>query len=315
MKPTGQTWPDEDHRWKEKEWERYANELVSMDHSLRGGSYQRIPDRNGDCGLEGIADTGDGYQSYADQGSEDADQRIQKQKQKIYTDLNKLSEFREFWTEYFGDRKLKRWTLLVPKFEDKAVVQHGKKRAKELKKVKLPFIDPSFDVYVKSIEDFPAAKLMVRDPRLPKGDGKPIPPGQIAAFKKKKPEFVKKIDDKLEKAMPTRNEEKREAYRESLLEWHLRSSNYLKELERYFPPQWEALEELIATTGRSIESEAPFDNRSASARLTETRRDFARTLEHDMKYIVPSDREAVSWGTLTLWLGICRLDFPETEDA
>jgi hypothetical protein len=315
MKSTDRALPDGDHRWKEKEWERYANELVSMDHSLRGGSYQRIPDRNGDCGLEGIADTGDGYQSYADQGSEDADQRIQKQKQKIYTDLNKLSEFREFWTEYFGDRKLKRWTLLVPKFEDKAVVQHAKKRAKELKKLKLPFLDPSFDVYVKSIEDFPAARLIIRDPRLPKGDGKPIPPGKIAAFKKKEADFVKNIDKKLKKAMPKGNEESREAQRESLLEWHLQSSNYLEELHRRFPPQWEELEELIATTGRSIESEAPFDNRPASVRLTETRREFARTLENHMKYIVPSDREAVSWGTLTLWLGICPLDFPENADA
>jgi hypothetical protein len=70
---------DGDHKWKEKEWEHYANELVSTDHSLRNGSYQRIPDRNGDCGLEGVSDYGCGYQSYADQ-------RIEKQKKKIYED-------------------------------------------------------------------------------------------------------------------------------------------------------------------------------------------------------------------------------------
>lgn len=306
---------DGSHVWNEKEWERYANELAAMDHGLRGGSYQRIPDRNGDCGLEGVADTGDGYQSYADQNTTDADQRIQKQKDKIYDDLKKLETFKDFWTDYFEDRKLKRWTLLVPKFEDKDVVKYAKKRAKEIRKLNLPFVDDKFDVYVKSIEDFPAAKLIVRDPRLPKGDGKPIPADMVMEFKKQEPKFVQTIDDKLKKSMPTKSDAEREAYREKLLNWHLRSDNYLKGLERLYPPQWEDLQELISTTGESIESEGPFDSRIPGTRLTETRKEFAKTLEQQMPFIFQTDRDVVSWGTVALWLGICPLDFPEDSNA
>ncbi|ADG68967.1 hypothetical protein Plim_3152 [Planctopirus limnophila DSM 3776] len=299
------------HAWKEKEWERYANELVSIDHGLRGGSYQRIPDRNGDCGLEGVADSGDGYQSYADQGTADADERIQKQKNKIYIDLKKLETYKDFWTAYFEDRKLTRWTLLVPKFEDKDVLKYAKKRAKETRKLNLPFIDDNFDVYVKSIEDFPAATLIVRDPRLPRGDGKPVSANKVIEFKMQEPHFVQMIDKKLKKAMPHATDTEREAYREKLLNWHLRSDNYQKGLERLYPPQWEDLQELISTTGESIESEGPLDSRMPGTRLNETRKEFAKTLEQEMPFIFQADRDIVSWGTIALWLGICPLDFPE----
>ena len=76
--------------WNEKEWEQYANSLLSTHYGMNHGSYQRIPDRGGDRGLEGVTDCGCGYQCYADQESKTNEARTRKQKKKILEDLNKL---------------------------------------------------------------------------------------------------------------------------------------------------------------------------------------------------------------------------------
>src|SRR5262249_53356038 len=101
-------------QWGEKEWQGYANELLSVHYSLLKCVYQRVPDTNGDCGLEGVSDSGDGYQSYADQQSKDNDDRVRKQKKKILTDLKKLDQYKAWWSSFLGPTKLRRWVLLVP---------------------------------------------------------------------------------------------------------------------------------------------------------------------------------------------------------
>ena len=65
--------------WSEKEWERYANNLLSTHYGMNHGCYQRIPDTGGDCGLEGVADCGCAYQCYADQESKTNEERTRKE--------------------------------------------------------------------------------------------------------------------------------------------------------------------------------------------------------------------------------------------
>jgi hypothetical protein len=302
-------------QWGEKEWEGYANNLLSTHHSLFGGSYQRIPDIAGDNGLEGIADTGDAYQCYADQDTKTHKERVQKQKDKIKDDLEKLDINRAWWASFLGPRKIRRWTLMVPVVADKDVVAYGRKKGRELLAKKLPFIDAKFEVYVKSDQDFPNALLIAREPRLPKGSGKPATSTQIATFKDKNPQFIQYLDDKLRKVLDNQSDAKRGEYRDKLLRWHLDASNFIDDLHARFPTEWEELVALITRKGDSIEAENLLVRGPAHQRLAGVRRDFATTLGVAHQFLNEGDRELVSWGTVSKWLGECTLDFPDGCNA
>jgi hypothetical protein len=302
-------------QWGEKEWQSYANGLLSTHYNLFRGSYQRIPDLGGDHGLEGISDCGDAYQCYADQGSKDNDERTRKQKKKIREDLAKLETYKDFWVATLGTRKILRWTLMVPDFDDKEVLKYARKKGRELLAKNLPYIDPSFQVFVKNADDFPSAKLIAREPRLPKGSGPPVTPDEIEAFKKSNPGFVQRIDEKLRKVLGKQDDAARGKYLEKLLRWHLDSSNFVDDLHAKFPPEWEDLHALITRKGESIETENFIVRGPAHQRLAAVRKEFAETLRAEHKFLDEGDRELVSWGTVSKWLGECPLDFPEGCDA
>jgi predicted nucleic acid-binding protein len=59
----------------------------------------------------------------------------------------------------------------------------------------------------------------------------------------------------------------------------LDASNYSEELERNFPPQWEDLETLIATTGESLETEEPLDDSTPTLRLLQVQDEALEILQ------------------------------------
>jgi hypothetical protein len=296
-------------QWKEKEWQEYVNELLTTHHALHKEKYQRVPDLKGDHGLEGFTNTGVAYQAYADQNSSDQNDRVRKQKKKVYNDLNKLEEFAGWWTQFFDGLKLHRWHLVVPDFADKEVLKYARQRARVLKAKNLPFLADDFDAWVDTQKDYPNAMLMVRNPHLPKRGSDSVQHGDIAQFSSSNPAFVQKMDEKIAKVLPNRSPEDRLRYRETLLRWHLNASNYSDDLQSHFQPQWEQLEELIKTTGDSIETEGILDDSAASLRLKNTRKDFELALGEALPFIDKADRQAISWGTVARWLGECPLDF------
>lgn len=296
-------------QWKEREWQDYVNDLLNTHHSLRKEKYQRIPDTNGDHGLEGVSDTGDAYQAYADQDTRDHAHRVEKQKSKIYDDLRKLDQYTDFWTEFFGDKKIRRWILMVPEFADKEVIKYAKTRARELRKKNLPFLANDFDAFVCTADDFCDAKLVARNPRLPRRVPGTVTDADVEAFVSNDPIFVQKMDQKIAKVLAEKTPDQRLVYRVKFLKWYLESSNFSSDLEQNFPPQWEDLEGLITTTGQSLETEAPFDGAAPNMRLTRARREFSDALKEQLPFIVKSDREVLAWGTLARWLGECPLGF------
>jgi hypothetical protein len=300
-------------QWDGKAWQQYVNDLLTTHYSFLQICFQRIPDNvGGDHGLEGISDTGDAYQSYADEGTATNEVRTKKQKKKIGEDLKKLETYATWWQDFLGTRQIRSWTLMVPDFRDKEVAMFARKRARELVTKALPFIAENFAGCVKTQEDYAVARSLIRDPRLPGGSSPEVTSGEIEDFKTTQPKFVANIDAKLKKAMSGFSDEDRTGHLDKLLKWHLHTSNLLEILHRSFPSHWEDLDALIRTTGTSIETEGAFDSRPANQRLTATRREFKEKLKADMPYFQDRDSETLSWGTVAAWLGECPLNFPGT---
>jgi hypothetical protein len=302
-------------QWGEREWEAYANGLLSIHYSLLRCSYQRIPATGGDCGLEGLSDTGEGYQSYADQGSKDNDDRVRKQKNKILTDIKKLEKYKTWWEAFLGPKKIRRWILMVPYMEDKQVVVYARRKAREMLKKSLSFIDSAFEGAVMTAEDFPAAKQVAREPVLPSAACPAPSAAQIATFKQTNPTFITHLEAKLSKVLGQANASSLDGLRDQLLQWHLQSSNLLGDMHTNFPAQWEDLAALISRKGDSIATESFIDLTSPRVRLSAVRRDFKEALAAEHRYLPEPDRETISWGTVSKWLGECPLNFPEGCNA
>lgn len=305
----------DERQWGEAEWEDYVDNLLSTHYSIFGGSYQRVKDLGGDCGLEGFTDTGEAFQSYADQDSKDNKARTKKQKKKITDDLNKLEEFKEFWIDIFGSRKIKRWTLMVPYHHDKQVMRHAKKEARRIVALGLPFIDDSFTVDVKSDEDYPVAKANIRTPRGPKIPTRKVSDEMVVEFEVQNPDFITNIDAKLRKVYPNATGDEIVKLRKDWLRWHLRSSDYLDGLFSKVPEFWEEIQVIVDTTAEAIQTEGPMDGSAPSARLKETRDTFEQTLSDETTFLDYRERQYVSFGTIAKWLGECPLDFPENGNA
>jgi hypothetical protein len=302
--------------WSEAAWQTYVNSLLSTEYSLRGRSYQRVADLKGDGGLEGFSCSGDAYQSYADQKSKNNKERTRKQKKKITTDLQKLWTKRKFWTSILQGKQLHTWTLMVPDYDDKDVLEWARIKAEELRLKNLPFIGSTFEGFVKTAEDFPRAKGSLNDPRLPPKSSPPDPsPQEVAGFRDRETTFVKNIDAKIAKVLPHDPVSEREKWRDELLGWHLKCSNYLEGLRQKFPEFWESMQSLINTTANSVRTGQRLDPSPAPARLETTRTNFVATVEATVDFTTPDIRETVSWGTVTKWLGECPLDFVERPNA
>ena len=147
---------------------------------------------------------------------------------------------------------------MVPNLDDKEVVKYARRKGRDLLKKAPPFVDDKFEAFVKTADDYPAAKLIARDPRLPAAASAGVSPKDVATFKKTEAVFVRNIDGKLAK-VPAKDDDERVGFRERLLVYHLQSSNYLEELRQKFPPQWEDLDSLIDAMGQSISTEAYVD--------------------------------------------------------
>lgn len=304
-------------QWDAKDWERYVDCLLTTHHSLKGEMYQAVPDIGGDGGLEGCSNTGHAYQSYADQDTKNHKERTRKQKDKIRDDLKKLLTYKDFWAKFFKGKKIRFWTLVVPQLDEKDVVLYAREMAEEVRSWDLPFIANDFEAFVSTADGFPQAKLTVTDPRLPPrttAHAKPAD-GDVADLKERDTEFVRRMGEKIEKLLVGKSAIEKTAYVDELLDWHLRSSNYLENLQKTFPSQWEEIDSLIQITAASIRTEGMIDDSPPKKRLSSTRRDFAETLERDSSFMSADVREAVSWGCVAKWLGECPLDFPGAGDA
>ncbi len=302
---------DHPRQWQEKDWERYVNELLSTHHAIFGGSYQPVPDLGGDGGLEGFtSDTGEAYQSYADQNSKNNEERTRKQKRKIREDLEKLDANSDFWKAMLGDTVLKHWTLIVPNRDDKEVVKYAKAKARQLAKKGLPFIDPSFFADVKTAEDFPVAQTYVRTKTLPRSDSANVTDEHVAAFQQAQPEFIKHLTRKLITVSPSAANESINRQLDLWLKWHLKSANLLDGLLHSFPTLWEMLDELIDVTAHALVTDELLDTRLPANRLRETRQYFESQLASaEFEFLAATDRTVVSHGVVAKWLGECPLDF------
>jgi hypothetical protein len=284
-----------------------VDSLLNIHYSLLGGVYQRVPAKGkGDAGLEGFSNCGHGYQCYSDEGTLTHKQRTKKQKDKITRDLKKLQTNKTFWQDTLQGVKLRRWSLIVPSLDDKEVIKHARKKAKELLNAKLPFIADDFEAYVETADAFPKARAELNEPALVSKIlcPKPVTDQHVTEMEDKEPDFIQNLDYKLAKAAP--NDDLKESRRD-YLRWHLKCSNYLEDLHQKFPVHWEAIDKLATTLSAAIQTKQRSDTTPPPEKLIKVEEDMETRLKDALGFLTDEERMMLAWGHVARWMGECSL--------
>lgn len=133
------------------------NRLLAEHHGP--SNYQRIPARDrGDLGLEGFSLDGTVYQCYVADNPLTVGSLHESQQNKIRTDLRKLCENQTRLLKLLGAGFVRRWILVVPRYESVRTVEYCRKRAAEVRALQLPHIAEDFEILVHSDDDFSSAR-------------------------------------------------------------------------------------------------------------------------------------------------------------
>lgn len=133
-------------------WESFCQQCFRLKYENEG--YQYIPAIGGDYGIEGFTRTGLVFQCYCPDNNSDSTKLYESQRDKITTDLKKLSEYEKQLKKYLGGITIKKWFFVTPEYSKKELVKHCMTKAEEMRKLNLSILDSNFDVLILDIDSF-----------------------------------------------------------------------------------------------------------------------------------------------------------------
>ena len=292
------------------EWQEHVNQLATTHHSRLGHTYQRVPDRtHGDGGLEGFSSCGCGYQAYFPDTPRDGRDLLQKQKNKIREDLDKLVDNAPFWERVLAGRALKEWNLVVPEHADKELLAYLRERVDALRAKGLPFLDPAFDGFVKTPDDFALARADLEGAGILAPDSIPIVRAteeDADQFSSKDPAFILQMDRKLLLAY-SGDQAKAARSKKALLKNYLEACNFTDRLQRSQPLIYQRICEHQMNHETMLAIEDFGETRPGGRVILETLRRYQASLEQILPKL-PTDRaQVIAAGTTARWLGECPL--------
>lgn len=150
--------PDAVKIWDPNEWEQYIMALLRRHYGP--GDFVEVPAKHrGDFGLEGFS-TKDGcaYQCYAAEEPVSTATLYEKQRDKTTRDLGKFINNHADLVKLFGATKIRRWILMVPRFESANLIQHLTAKSQEVLAASLPYAQDDFRACVETDASFEIEK-------------------------------------------------------------------------------------------------------------------------------------------------------------
>jgi hypothetical protein len=145
--------PGDTRSWGTTEWEDHVQLLLKRRY-LTPGSYQHVPDAQGDYGIEGYAIDGTAYQCYSAQNWTDSKSLYEKQRNKMTEDIGKFITNETELVKILGSVKIRIWNLVVPYYSNKDLIKHGKIKEALVRASNLSHAAKDFTVSVITEEDF-----------------------------------------------------------------------------------------------------------------------------------------------------------------
>lgn len=295
--------------WDGNEWEQFSLRLVRERHGAE--NVQPIPARvKGDLGIECITTDGCVYQSYAPEETGDTGKAASAMRGKANRDLNKLIKNDKKITELLSGIKVRRWILLCPFLDDKDVVKTVAKKAQEILKTSLSFLDADFRGLVHCQEDFSKEIEKIRleacgtTVTLRTAD-----PGEIAAAGNA---IDERLDQKIGRGFPQLQADQAIDRKRRFIGTHIRSENALDQLKRDAPELWEKATTAIALEEDRLETLGPVSGATGDLLTSEQDRLY-QALQAALPTLETNAIRAIAMGQIGTWLIECPLDFTGSQ--
>lgn len=300
------------HHYSGDDWEQYC--LLLARRHYGADQVQEVPARHGgDLGIEAFTFCGRAFQCYAPVEPLSTAERYQKQRNKLSTDLRKLSTKQKELQTLLGDVKIHNYIFLVPIFDSAQLVQHASTKAEEVRQKNLPFISDDFKVTVANDSIYASERSEVLARLASLVDIIPTPPEAVDTWMEGNSQLTEAALNKLAKLRLSPSA--RKTYLEQLVNQFLDSENALARLREKYPDQWEAATGARVRKERKLVLEYPPGSTHSASDVTS----IAKSLKEEMARQVPALDEpfldAMSWGSIADWLMRCPLDFEHSEGA
>jgi hypothetical protein len=265
----------------------------------------------GDLGLEGFSEDGICYQCYAAREPLGPSELYEKQRDKITTDTAKFIDNRIKLAVIFGTLKIKRWLLVVPRFDSTSLLEHCGKRAKKVRDASLPYVTDDYMVGVITDAEFEVElhelthlglhlhELTITEPGLEELE-------QFQAAPESS-QLQLTLDGKASKVPKLAKANDREEFTHHIVKHYLRGQVALAELRNRDPEQFERYLRIKKTKENTLVVQSMLATSDPST-LTGTMEAFKIEVQRGVA-VSPHTAELLAWESVSDWLLRCPLDF------
>lgn len=294
--------------WEGKEWESHIQLLLKRHH---GTEYQDIADEDGgDYGLEGFSLNGCVYQCYAAKEPATTADLYTRQVNKITRDINKFIKNRTDLEKVFGDLKISRWILVVPRYKSATLLKHAERKTQDVIKAKLPYTTSDFKVLIITDDYF-----RVEQQELTKSgisfNPLDVSTEEIEKWKKEKGNLVliSNLVNKVDK-INTLSDIQKDSFVDKTIKYFIIGQDLLGKLNDLYPNAYEQIISYKSIQEDLIEFELVSDASGEEfKKFKETFFHYKKDMEKELDSLNPNSLTILSYEAVSDWLMRCPLDF------
>lgn len=302
----------EDKELNPETWEEFIDQIYRIKYKDEG--YQYIPARNdGDCGIEGYTETGKVYQCYFPEGEYSPNDLYEKLRDKLTKDIGKIQKNQDKLLK-LGINNITEWYLVIPKYEDKRILEHAYTKEKEILKLKgegkLSIIDDNFKVYIKELKDFTVEMNILI--KVNKEYKYLLPKIEEIDFSLCDSEKKANISRKIKTLRNNMDDEKTQKTINIFIEFYLKGIEMLNEIREHSPELYEQILKIENTyrTNMELKCNTNTDNAMNQKLFKEILDDFEEKLKEELGQLLSySDIGELKQEMIGKWLADCPLDF------
>jgi hypothetical protein len=296
-----------------EEWQNLVTKLLSLKFGV--GEFVPIPDTvHGDCGLEGFTRSGKGFQCYAAEEPLTTGELTKKQKAKVTRDLGKLVEYKTKLAALLGPTVLREWILVVPHWEDKALLEHAEEKTKAIRALGLSFISPTIVPCICTGENFTLERqqLVQAGKESLRIDVALVDQAQVTDWVATNDELVARL---YKKALAIRHQEATTArqLRDESVRHYLDGQNALAKLRADFPEIFEAVDRIKKDKEHFLVTESLTTSALPPDHWRETCNSLETELAEELRGLSRFTVKQFVHEAVADWLLRCPLDFPKSS--
>lgn len=294
-------------------WEEFCQLCFKKKYEAEG--YQEMPAWQGDLGIEGFTRSGILFQCYCPDEEYSPDVLYEKQRDKITTDLKKLTDNETELKTYLKDIKVKKWIFVTPGYKKKDIVKHCQDKAEQYRNSGLSILDPSFDVLIYDIGHFATEIPLVLDYKRQKIEINPLSPKtttEIADWKTKEINLVdnaiRKHGQKLSETVSNRDSKINKLTQLSI-ENFLNGNITIKIMQEKFPEDYEKFIRVVSLFEKKVTEMCLTNAGDNNDLYKQIENDLKEKLKEAFSYIDVSTIDQLTEQVLADWILRCPINF------